>query len=192
MQKFLSKLRQLSINKRVGVFLFIPIFIIILIELFKMVKKVEDTSFWDDVDNFTPDEFDENTSNGKGTGLLYMQPSFILRLDKARNYSDCSYVMNCGYRSPLYNIEIGGVKNSTHVYGLAGDINATDKEHFFQIIDGLKQAGFVRIGYYITKKNNLFIHADTSELHPQVSWYKVKGRKVTRKEFLKQIERWKR
>ena len=91
-------------------------------------------------------------------GKNEMDCSFLVRLDKAREYSKCSYTINSGYRCDKHNRIIGGRVNSSHLFGLAADIRAITSRRRFKILEGLILAGFDRIGIY--KK---FIRVDSDE-----------------------------
>lgn len=51
-------------------------------------------------------------------------PETCLMLDQARDYYGGPMILTCGYRSPEYNKQIGGVPNSAHIRGTAADIKA--------------------------------------------------------------------
>jgi len=90
-----------------------------------------------------------------GCGKIDMGKNFISKLDLAREISDTSYVINSGYRCESHNDAVGGKSDSAHLKGLAADIKATDSRKKFNVIKGLIEAGFNRIG--IDKE---FIHVD--------------------------------
>lgn len=95
-----------------------------------------------------------------------MYGSFLTRLDNAREFAGVPFVINSGYRCPKHNAEIGGVDDSSHVWGVAADIAARTSDQRFHILRGLLLAGFRRIGF-----GDGFLHADTDEDKPQdVIW----------------------
>lgn len=53
-----------------------------------------------------------------------MMPDICMKLDRARAIYGSPMVLTCGYRSPEYNADIGGVSNSAHTKGLAADVAA--------------------------------------------------------------------
>lgn len=60
-----------------------------------------------------------------GGGLLKkgMSNSLLLNLEKLRyNLGDKSIIVTSGYRTKKHNRNVGGVKNSQHLYGRASDI----------------------------------------------------------------------
>ena len=63
-----------------------------------------------------------------------------------------------GYRCPAHNAEVGGVKQSAHMTGLAADIACPDSVTRLKILRGLIVAGFRRIGI---GKN--FIHGESRQ-----------------------------
>lgn len=65
--------------------------------------------------------------------------------------------INCAYRCPAHNAEVGGVPNSEHVQGSAADLDATNigVEELAQIAEALGADG---VGRYF---NDQFVHTDT-------------------------------
>jgi hypothetical protein len=83
-------------------------------------------------------------------------------------------IINSGYRNEAVNRQVGGVKNSQHLFGLAADIKPRDPAQFQQLVDFFKSweytdqlltgngwlhiswnpfaapRHYVRIGYYTT------------------------------------------
>lgn len=92
-----------------------------------------------------------------GTGEL-MDNEFLKKLDKAREIYDKPMRVNSGYRTKEHNTKIGGVKNSSHLRGLAADISCKSSGDRFAMLNAFMQAGFKRIGVA-----NSFIHVDTDE-----------------------------
>ena len=92
-----------------------------------------------------------------GTGEL-MDNNFLQKLDKAREIYGKSMRVNSGYRTKEHNTKIGGVKNSSHLRGLAADISCKSSGDRFAMLNAFMQAGFKRIGVA-----NSFIHVDTDE-----------------------------
>lgn len=94
-----------------------------------------------------------------------IQPTFD-RFVLARQISNVPYVINSGWRCKKHNKEVGGSDTSSHPLGSAGDIKSTTSAHRFQVIRGLREAGFNRIGIAKT-----FIHADDDRHKtPGVIW----------------------
>jgi len=95
-----------------------------------------------------------------------MDKTFLLRLDEARERAGIPFIINSAYRSPEYNAKIGGKPNSSHLRGLAVDINVTNSRQRFIILNALLDVGFTRIGIADT-----FIHVDLdSEKSKEVIW----------------------
>ena len=99
---------------------------------------------------FTKDEF-----KCKCCGQTFVSEELIHFLDQARSISGIPYVIQSGYRCPGHNSEVGSKQTSSHVKGLAVDIQAINSQERFLILFGLLMAGFNRVGIGST-----FIHAD--------------------------------
>ena len=102
-------------------------------------------------------------------GEIVVDEKLVLMLDLARELADVPFVITSGYRCPLHNEEVGGVKNSSHMLGLAVDISVPDNVTRLKVIKGLIIAGFRRIGIgknFIhcdidtSKTNNLWLYKD--------------------------------
>jgi hypothetical protein len=82
-------------------------------------------------------------------------------LDQVRDKFDKPIHITSGYRTPAYNEKVGGVKNSSHLKGLAIDLSDNNRglpinsKNRFDLINCLLDVGFSRIGVADT-----FIHAD--------------------------------
>jgi len=99
---------------------------------------------------FTPAE-----SEGLTDDLMY-------KLDRAREYYGHAIVITSGYRDPIKNESIGGVKNSSHTTGEAVDIRIPlDREMRDKLLWALGRAGFDRVGAY-----NLHAHVDVDKSKP--------------------------
>jgi len=109
--------------------------------------------------HFTASEF--RCGCGCGLDLSSMSQAFITRLDLARDISKVPYTLTSSIRCNAYNEKIGGLDNSAHLTGNAGDIEVTSSEMRYRIIEGLIKAGFKRIGVYKD-----FIHVDDDETKP--------------------------
>jgi zinc D-Ala-D-Ala carboxypeptidase len=84
-----------------------------------------------------------------------MDSDFLRQLDLARKVAGVSFNINSGMRCDSHNTEVGGSETSSHLTGHAADIATPDSRARFAIMDGLRQAGFERIGVAKT-----FIHVD--------------------------------
>ncbi len=109
--------------------------------------------------------FNKNEFNCRCCGKRIISANLVLKLDLARELAETSFVITSGYRYPKHNQEVGGVKDSAHVSGLAIDIAVSDNVARLNIIRGLIIAGFRRIG--IGKD---FIHADIDKSKPNNLW----------------------
>lgn len=87
-----------------------------------------------------------------------MDQCFLEMLDKAREIYGRPMRVNSGYRTKEHNAKIGGVKNSSHLKGIAADISCKSSADRFAMLNAFMQAGFKRIGVA-----NSFIHVDTDE-----------------------------
>lgn len=75
-----------------------------------------------------------------------MLPDVCFKLDRAREFFGGPIVLTCGYRSPEYNAELGGVPNSAHTKGMAADIKAPrDPFSREKLAWALGLAGFPRV-----------------------------------------------
>ena len=84
-----------------------------------------------------------------------MNKDFLAKLDEAREYANIPFIINSAYRSPEHPESIKN-PSSSHIKGLAVDINAKDSRTRFLILDALLSVGFNRIGISET-----FIHVDS-------------------------------
>lgn len=61
----------------------------------------------------------------KANGEVFINAAVIAhiqRLEKFRNWYGRAMHVNSGYRTPAYNVSIGGAANSQHLLGIASDI----------------------------------------------------------------------
>ena len=100
-------------------------------------------------------EFDSPDDLGSGKN---MNEEFLYTLDAARKIYGKPMRVNSGYRTKEYNAKIGGVKNSSHLKGLAADISCKNSGDRFEMLQAFIKAGFKRIGVA-----NSFIHVDTDK-----------------------------
>lgn len=118
---------------------------------------------------FTFGEFDCPTHPNSGRN---MDPKFLGLLDHARGIAGIEFKINSGYRTPEHNSKVGGKprtptsKGSSHLYGLAADINCDNSRDRSIILNALVDSGFTRIGIAKT-----FIHVDLDKSKSQnVCW----------------------
>lgn len=116
------------------------------------------------LNHFEYSEFD--SPDVIGSGLVNMNKDFLERLDRARELANTVFNINSGYRTLSHNKVVGGKMNSSHLKGLAVDIEATDSRSRAKILSALVTVGFHRIG--IAKS---FIHVDADDTKdPMVVW----------------------
>ena len=107
---------------------------------------------------FNYSEFD--SPDVQGSGQL-MDKTLLEMLDDVRDKFDKPIHITSGYRTEQHNEAVGGVKNSSHMKGLAIDLSDNNKglpinsKNRFDLINCLLDVGFSRIGVAKT-----FIHAD--------------------------------
>ena len=72
--------------------------------------------------------------------------------------------VNSGYRCPEHNVNVGGVKDSFHVKGMAFDISirGMNESERLKLMDDAIGVGFTGLGFYET-----FLHVD---IGPPRSW----------------------
>ena len=91
-----------------------------------------------------------------GCGYADFDHYFLKKLDRARELAGISFILNSACRCRKHNKEVGGVENSSHIFGCAVDIKCDNSFARIKIVYGLITAGFKRIIVHQT-----FIHADT-------------------------------
>ena len=100
--------------------------------------------------NFYEDEFTCNC----GCGLKGIDPLLVNLLQETRYEYGSSMVVTSGMRCPDWNKEVGGSEGSSHLWGMAADIEMTDPTLRWRMIR-MMQKFFKRVG--IAKS---FIHVD--------------------------------
>jgi len=85
----------------------------------------------------------------------HIKPELVDKLDMARSLAGVPFHVNSGWRCPAHNLQVGGSLTSSHLKGLAADIQALTDFYRFRVVMGAVLAGFTRIGVYKT-----FIHID--------------------------------
>lgn len=102
--------------------------------------------------NFTPQEI-----ACRGTGRLVVVKSFMDKLERMRDILGKPIIVNSAYRTPDYNLKVGGVPDSEHTKGTAGDLS-TLNHNPMAMIRAAVEAGFTGFGHYPKKS---FLHVDT-------------------------------
>lgn len=110
-----------------------------------------------------------------GRGADKIDTKLIELLEDLREKAGAPIHVNCGYRCPKHNEEVGGVLNSQHVFGTAADI--TIPQIGFSATERLvKQSLFDGKGYYPPLENggSWFIHVDVRNggVGANIEWYK--------------------
>lgn len=117
--------------------------------------------------HFNEDEFRCRHCRGLPPGG--MDPKLIEFLELMRGVAseirgqDTPLHVLSGYRCPIHNMAVGGVRNSYHVQGKAADIDASKYGVDF-LFDCARRAGFKRIGRYHSEN---FVHVDVGSYGTQ-------------------------
>jgi len=110
--------------------------------------------------NFSLEEFKCKDGSDIPNDILPNIIELAKNLQVLRDAIGKPITINSGYRSPKYNVKIGGVKNSQHVKGKASDLRVsgmTPKE-LALIIEGLIEQGKMKQGGIGVYPN--FVHYD--------------------------------
>lgn len=110
---------------------------------------------------------DEEVKCNCGCGYGSIRHELLYRLEVARCLAMVPFIIRSWCRCDVWNKEIGGSVGSSHVLGLAVDIEAIDPNVMLRILFSLVCAGFNRIG--IGKD---FIHVDCDAAKtPNIIWF---------------------
>ena len=94
-----------------------------------------------------------------GTKEFLFCPNLIEVLEKIRSNFNKPVIINSGYRTPWYNVKVGGAENSYHCKGMAADIRikgvSTDKI--------AKYASEIMKNYGGVIRYTNFVHVDVLE-----------------------------
>ena len=113
--------------------------------------------------NFYEDEFTCKC----GCGLNGISQSLVDLLQETRYEYGSSMVVTSGMRCPEWNKEVGGSENSSHLWGLAVDIEMTDPVLRYRMIR-MMQKFFKRIGI---AKNFIHVDVDYNKTNPVIWTY---------------------
>lgn len=102
--------------------------------------------------NFSEKEFKWATPT---CSLSDMDPTFMDRLQTARDLAGCPFVINSAYRPVTWEKAKDRSGNSMHCLGRAVDISCKDSATRYRILSAVIQAGFHGIGIGKT-----YIHVD--------------------------------
>lgn len=94
--------------------------------------------------------------------MVGLDAELLATADMARHFSRVPYIITSGLRTKEANSKLpDAVLDSAHLTGHAMDLFCDDSATRFAIINGLRQAGFVRIGI-----GPNFIHVDIDPTKP--------------------------
>lgn len=91
-----------------------------------------------------------------------MDKHFLEVLDNVRELAGIPLVLNCAYRSKVYDLSKGRTGNSAHTRGLAVDIRCNTSANRYKIVSSALTAGITRIGIGKT-----FVHLDIDTTLPK-------------------------
>ena len=114
--------------------------------------------------NISADKFSEHFSKSEFAchhcgQVGNIHPKLIELLEKLRTNCGKPIHINSGYRCPIHNANVGGVKNSQHVLGTAADLAIPSGMSFDDFKFYVEQLPFDGIGLY----PNDFIHVDVRD-----------------------------
>lgn len=119
--------------------------------------------------HFSPSEF---TCHCCGRGSV--DDKLIELLEKLRAKAGAPVHVNCGYRCPKHNAEVGGVPNSQHVEGTAADITIP-AIGFDKATELVKSLPFDGTGFYppLSAGGAWFIHVDVRDggIGSHIEWW---------------------
>lgn len=93
----------------------------------------------------------------------------VSKLDRAREFYGNPIVITSGFRTAGQNDAANGVRNSSHLMGLAADIaGPTDASERERLAWALGAAGFRRIGTYRVRKH---FHVDIDPAKPTPAFW---------------------
>lgn len=99
-------------------------------------------------------------------------------LDPAREHYGKPIYVNSGFRCPLHNTTVGGVRASQHIQGEAADITAGSPEENHQLAKIIVQQG---------KFDQLIIYTNSSDLNPHFIHVSYKRTGGNRHRILRQV-----
>lgn len=94
-----------------------------------------------------------------------MNTTLLQMLDEMREIAGVPIVVTSSYRTPAENVAAGGVKDSSHLKGLAVDIHVPSNRYRLRYLDAALRVGFRRIGI-----GSVFMHLDIDDSKPDSIW----------------------
>jgi uncharacterized protein YcbK (DUF882 family) len=91
-------------------------------------------------------------------GRVFTHLETGLALEKLRDRMQSPLKINSAYRTPQYNLKVGGAKMSMHLKGRAFDIHCPTVLFAVQVMLNARELGFGGIGYYPRQH---FVHIDS-------------------------------
>ena len=86
-----------------------------------------------------------------------LDPNFVDKIDKAREFAGIPFSINSGYRTVAFNASIGGSVTSPHINRTAVDVRARNWLEVRKIVEGAMKSGIIGITVYT---NSLHVHLD--------------------------------
>jgi uncharacterized protein YcbK (DUF882 family) len=106
--------------------------------------------------NFNSKEFECSCQKCE---VQYIEEELIEKLQKLRDLYGKPIAVTSGYRCPHHNEQVGGAKNSSHVNGMAADIQP--KIITLDELDNLYDICYTIFDNIGDGRNKRFIHVDT-------------------------------
>lgn len=100
-------------------------------------------------------------------GADQIEHLLIELLDKARSRTQIPFIITSGFRCPDHNRFVGGSPTSSHLLGLAADIQCHSPSDRFEIIRALISVGFRRIIVY-SDRPSIHVDIDLRKAHPLI------------------------
>jgi len=95
-----------------------------------------------------------------------MDPRLIFFVEEIERYTGQKLEVNSGYRCEKHNRKVGGSKTSSHLKGLAVDLEVDNSRLRFKVVSMAISLGIHRIGI-----SRNFIHLDIERRKdPEVIW----------------------
>ena len=107
---------------------------------------------------FSISEFDSPDAPGSGNR---MDRHYLEVLERIREEAGIAFRINSGYRTPAHNLAVNGGPNSSHLRGLAVDIQANTGRQKALIVRSAMLHGILRVGIGKT-----FVHIDADSTLP--------------------------